>query len=389
MAILEPNDSIMFRLNTVEFDESLVFTGAGAKKNNYLINMFLENEIQDEKVLQISQLSPTEFEHKLDSLKVLKNRKLKEFNTRYTTSPLFQEVAQANIDYNYYLSKEVYPFAFYGNNELKNLAALPSNFYEYRKQIDYNSETLKDYFPYYSFLRYHFSNLALSEHFKQTNDSTFNRKSLGYNLEKLSLIDSLVKHDSIKNSLLSMTTISFINSSYNSNDFDSLLNSYFSKSSNKKQQIYITKLANSLKQLKPGSDIPNIKLVNYQNNEFELQSIIKKPTVIYFWSTAYRSHFKDSHKKVIDYNTKYPELDFIAINVSNDNAKLCLSTLRLNKFPIEHEYQLVNPKDAKHVLAINPINKVIIIDNKGKIVNPHTNMFSMHFEEQLLGLLNR
>ena len=46
-------------------------------------------------------------------------------------------------------------------------------------------------------------------------------------------------------------------------------------------------------------------------------------------------------------------------------------------------------KDAKHVLAINPINKVIIIDNKGKIVNPHTNMFSMHFEEQLLGLLNR
>ena len=39
--LLEPNDSIMFRLNTYDFDESLVFTGLGAKKNNYLIKTYL------------------------------------------------------------------------------------------------------------------------------------------------------------------------------------------------------------------------------------------------------------------------------------------------------------------------------------------------------------
>ncbi len=37
LVLLEPNDSVMFRLNTYDFDESLVFTGKGAKKNNYLI----------------------------------------------------------------------------------------------------------------------------------------------------------------------------------------------------------------------------------------------------------------------------------------------------------------------------------------------------------------
>ena len=35
--ILEPNDSLLLRLNTLYFDESIVFTGRGSKKNNYLI----------------------------------------------------------------------------------------------------------------------------------------------------------------------------------------------------------------------------------------------------------------------------------------------------------------------------------------------------------------
>ena len=35
---LQPNDSLLLRLNTWDFDESLVFSGKGAEKNNLLIN---------------------------------------------------------------------------------------------------------------------------------------------------------------------------------------------------------------------------------------------------------------------------------------------------------------------------------------------------------------
>ena len=38
--LLEPKDSLLLRLNTIDFDESLVFTGKGARKNNYLIKNF-------------------------------------------------------------------------------------------------------------------------------------------------------------------------------------------------------------------------------------------------------------------------------------------------------------------------------------------------------------
>ena len=37
MILLEPRDSVMFRLNTYDFDESLVFTGNGARKTITLL----------------------------------------------------------------------------------------------------------------------------------------------------------------------------------------------------------------------------------------------------------------------------------------------------------------------------------------------------------------
>jgi hypothetical protein len=41
--ILERGDSIQLRLNTVDFDESLVFSGTNDQVNNFLLEMFLVN----------------------------------------------------------------------------------------------------------------------------------------------------------------------------------------------------------------------------------------------------------------------------------------------------------------------------------------------------------
>ena len=37
---IEPKDSLMLRLNTWDFDESIVFAGKGAERNNILIDCF-------------------------------------------------------------------------------------------------------------------------------------------------------------------------------------------------------------------------------------------------------------------------------------------------------------------------------------------------------------
>ena len=41
---LEKGDSLLIRLNTVDFDESLVFSGTGEEVNNFMMEIYLANE---------------------------------------------------------------------------------------------------------------------------------------------------------------------------------------------------------------------------------------------------------------------------------------------------------------------------------------------------------
>lgn len=386
--LLESQDSVMCRINTMEFDESLVFTGSGAKKNNYLINLFLENEKEDKTVLGFSQLPAAEFEKKIDSIRSKKQKTLDSFSSKNTTSELFNDLVKTNIDYNYYLSKEVYPFVNYTSTERNIIETLPKNFYKFRSKVDYNKNNLVNFAPYYSFLVHHLENIALTEHFKTSTDSTFNKKSLDYNLIKLELIDSLISNDSIKNSLLIRAAVGFISNNKDVADYDALLESFTEKSSNPNHKEYVSNIINSLKNLKPGNKLPNLTLVDINNIEVSLNKVIKKPTVLYFWSSSHKTHI-NSHAKARELKIKYPEINFIAINTDKSNESVWKNIVKQYHYATTNEFIFKHPKEAKHSLAIYPINKVMIINKNGNIVNAHTNMFSIHFEEQLLSLLNQ
>jgi hypothetical protein len=230
--------------------------------------------------------------------------------------------------------------------------------------------------------------MALAKHFEKTDDSVYDIKSLDYNLIRLSLIDSLITDEELKNSLLIEAAVEFITKSKNVDTFDPLLQSFMNKCSDSYQQEYVSDLVNSLKSLKPGHSIPQIRITDFNNKEFNLKSVIKRPTVIYFWSTAYRTHI-DSHKKAQELKIKYPEVDFISINVNVENDKLWRKMINQYNYPSNNEYVFVNPKEARNQLAIYPINKVMIVDKDAEIVNAHTNMFYIGFEDELLGLISK
>jgi len=395
VVLLESGDSLHFRLNTIEFDESLVFTGNGAKKNNYLINLYLQNELEREHMLEYSQLSPEEFDRKIDSSKNVKHEKLKIFERKHSTSKLFNEIADANIHYDYYASKEIYPFAYYGENELKNLKSLPDGFYDYRKDIDYNNENLRWYFPYYRFLNSHFNNVALTRHFKHSNDSIFNRHSLDYNLDKLAVIDSLVSHDSIKNLHLWHTAKRYLFTSKNTDDIKELVSNYLRRSSHEKHKLDVEKLAESLMSLAPGKLLPNIDLINSKGQETKLLKEINKPTVVYFWTHSRRMQLKDSHQKAKKFKEKYPDLNFISINASRTTIARVNETLKQysfptenHSFPTENQYRFKEAKKARKDLVISSVTKVMFIDKDGSIINSHANMSDPLFEQQLISLIN-
>lgn len=390
MVLLEPKDSIVFRLNTLDFDESLVFTGDGDKKNNYLINDFLHNEIEQKLIFKFCQLDPQSYVSKIDSLKAEKKSKLKMFQEKYNPSELFSKIANTSIEYNYYTNKEIYPFVHYGESKREILKSLPKDFYAYRKDINYNNDLNKDYFNYNSFLRSTFNNLALSEHLNHVDDSEeFTPKSLDYNLVRLKMVDSLITNQSIKNELLYNYTIYFLTKNTKLENNDVILKSFLSKSDDVENKSIVTSVVKSLNKLKPGNKFPDIQLLDLEDNEANINSLTGKPSVIYFWSNSFYDHFKDSHHKAKELTAKYPEINFVAINIDDENPRLCIESMKKNKLSFQHEFKFKNPKEGRLSLAVYPMTKSIILDKENKIVNPNTNIFDIRFEEQLLGLINR
>ncbi len=387
--LLEPEDSIMLRLNTYDFDESLVYTGQGAKKNNYFINEFLQNEIEEKRVFKYCQLNSKTFSHRIDSIKVYKNKKLDLFNQKHSPSNLFNKIAQANIDYNYYSSKEIYPFIHYGTNKCDILKSLPKDFYTYRKDINYDDVFYENYFIYNSFLKSNMNNLALERHVIHNGSKEFQGKSICYNLDKLHLIDSIIKNPIIKNKLLYYNTFGFLNKNTNIEANKSILKSFLNKSTNANNKKAIANLVESLNELKPGKDFPPIDVVDFRNNYMGISDLVNKPTAIYFWSHKFHDHFKQSHKKVNELKIKYPEMNFLAINIDVHSSEDWLAFLTKNKFAIEKEYLLKDPKKSKEILAIHSMTKVIVVNDDKKIIHSHANIFDKNFEEKLLAIVSK
>jgi hypothetical protein len=387
--LLEPKDSLLVRINTIDFDESLVFTGNGARKNNYLIKTFLENEAENQKFRQFCQLEPENFEHVLDSIRKSKFEDLNKFLDQKEYSDLFKTIAETSINYNYYANKEIYPFGYYGYGNLIHFKDLPNDFYDFRKDIDYNLEDLSEFYTYNKFLYSHFNNLALQKFYKTaTHDDIFDSKSVIYNLEKLNLIDSLVSSEMIKNNLLKFTTRDFISTNEDSSETQQMLTSFLQKSSSEKDKEIINDLAFSIKGLKRGNKLPYLRLVDYNDQEFALDSIITKPTVIYFWSSTFPLQMRNSHYKVKQLKSKYPNIDFIGININDDDLTHWKEILNKYEFSVTNEYQFKSPLEAQEALAINSVNKSILVGKDSKIINSNVLIFTSEFEDDLKYLNN-
>jgi len=138
--ILEPNDSILIRLNTYEFDESLVFNGEGSKKNNYLIKTFLNNEKASRKLVKYSNKEPEEFATFIDKRHKQELEDFERFKSKAELSNYASSIIKANIDYHNFADKEIYPFAYYGENRLVHIKDLPEGFYDFRNNTDHNAD---------------------------------------------------------------------------------------------------------------------------------------------------------------------------------------------------------------------------------------------------------
>ena len=372
LILLEPNDSVMFRLNTYDFDESLVFTGNGARKNNYLIESYLAfNEFIEER----------------------RNRELSKFHNFLQDkeeSELFRSIIEANINYNSYADKEIYPFAYFGNNKLIHIKDLPEDFYAFRDEIDYNAHNLSHLYSYNRFLFSHIDNVAAHQYYeKNPYHSAFDRHTMPYNKSKLDLIDSVISNETIKNSLLKYKTRDYVSHNHTEAEADEMLNYFLSKTTNEEDKKSLKELVSSLKLLRQGNQIPNLAIISYDNTEHYLDSIIERPTIIYFWSSNSKMLYRNSHYKVKSLKYDFPDVDFISIDLNINDDISWKKIINDYDFPKENEYRFKYPTVARKVLAVNYANKAIIVNENAMILHPNVNIYKSDFAELLGNLLQK
>ena len=189
----EPKDSIVVRLNTWDFDESLVFSGKGAEKNNFLITLYLENEKNGKLFDPYFNLKPTEFLTKAATITSLNQHiydQLKESGIELTEK--FNELANVTVNYPMYIKKEVYPIIHKNRFQLDSFPELPSTYYDFRKGIDLNNSDLIDFFPYHNYVNNNLYNLA----YQKSNEKTTATENI------LNIIVDEIKVPEFKNRLM-------------------------------------------------------------------------------------------------------------------------------------------------------------------------------------------
>jgi hypothetical protein len=378
MIILEPNDSIMFRLNTYDFDESLVFTGKGSKKNNYLIKTYLSNEKEAKQLVKYSKMEPEAFHDFVEERRLNQLKEFHDFLEHNEESEFFKSIIEANINYNTYADKEIYPFAYFGNNKLIHTKDLPENFYAHRAIIDYNANHLSNFFSYNRFLFSHIDNLAIASYYENNAyHSQFDRHTLNYNKSKLDIIDRIITDEIIKNNLLKYKARDYISHNHTEAEANELLDYYLEKSTNEEDKTDLKDLVSSL------------ELVNYNNTEHHLNSIITRPTIIYFWSSNSKSQYRNSHYMVKKLKSNFPQMDFVSININNNDDKFWKKIISNYNFPTTNEFKFKNSKLARKILAVNYLNKSIIVDQNSIILHPNANIFSADFSAILEELLQK
>ena len=390
MLLLEPDDSIMVRLNTYDFDESLVFTGHGAKKNNYLLKTYLSNEKEAKQLVKYAKMDPEEFNTFVENRREGQLKEFQDFLLKNKESEFFKSIIEANINYNTYADKEIYPFAYFGNNKMIHIKDLPEDFFIHRKDIDYNANHLSHFFAYNRFLFSNIDNLAINEYYKNNPfHSKFNRHAICYNKTKLELIDSMILDTTIKNNLLKYKAREFISNNHTEAEANELLDFYLTKSTNNDDKSYMKDLVSSLKLLRQGNPLPNISIVNFDDSEHSILSIINKPTIIYFWTSNSKSQYRNSHYMVDKLKLKFPQTDFISINVNDNDDVFWKKIINNYNFSTTNEYKFKNSKQARKKLAVNYLNKVIVVDENGNILDPNANVFSEDFDKTLEELLQK
>ena len=374
---LENGDSLAIRLNTYYFDESLVFSGQGEEVNNFLIEMFLTNEKEEDFIYDYYKLEPKDFCGKIDSLHAEKIAQLEELQEETPLTDKAYSLAKAGIVYNSYVYKEPYPYYHKKKMGDKSLHEMPEDFYAYHKQVDFENTELTYLRPYYNFMKYHLGNLSYMSCKENclTADKKMIKNHLHFNQHQLYMIDSLVKQKELRDNLFRNVAYNYLLKHDSEKNIEVFISEFHELSGNNKHIDEIDRLYKDIKNIQPNKEMPAISVFDKEGNETTLKDLTNdKQVVLYFWSATEKGHFKNITKRIAELKKEYPQYSFIGINLRTDLGrwKSMLTEFELDE---TEQYWAEDFEKVAHSLVVYDPFKSIIADD-GLIVDAFANVYT-------------
>ena len=375
----DKNDSLMVRVNTKDFDESLAFCGRGDGKNNFLMEMYLKNEKDKDKMFEVFDYDFQKFNNYIDKNNAANIAFYDKRKQELKWSDDFDTYANGLVNFPYYTKKEIYPIIHKirtGNDVIENL---PKDYYDYRKKINFNEQSLADFSPYVMYIHHMLNNVST---IKYHNHFTEQNLALKTNVNKLNIADTLIKNEKVKNTILNNIATYYLLEDQNMSNNNLFLDTYYKYSTDKTQKNEILKIGNAIQLLRPNFYLP---IVNFEDTTGKLISsddLITQNTVFFFWTKSAPTHLLEVHKKVIALKKKYPNFNFIGINI-NDNDDDWREVLLNHNFNPIQEYKSSDFDNLKAKWAITKIHRTIVVNSDKQIINAFTNIFDADFENNL------
>lgn len=386
---LQPGDSVLIWLNTLDFDQSINFSGKGAKKSDFLLDLFLANREENEMILSYYKYHPDDFSQKIDSIYQDKTEQLNRLIEEKDFSEDFIEIARAGIDYQHYHFKERY--AFLTRKYFKELASeIPEDFHDYREKINFESENLNSYYVYTNFIDDYFRTKAIERCDPKLPPShdCFDLNSLNNIGYKIVLADSLIENPEIKNNYFDRLGSQGVTFSREAETIDSVINLLEQTNYNREKLSTLKQMAGVQKSLLPGNNIGNLPLTTVEGDTVRLKEISDKPLITYHWSMFSKEHFIWQQGLIDKLRQKYPEVDFVGINIDKDIRDSWAEIVKSQTSNPEMEFHLTFSQINRDLLKAY-LNKMFFISTTGEIIQGSSQLNSNTFEREILEFLNK
>lgn len=376
--LLEKGDSLWVRINAAAFDESIVFSGRGASKNNFLMELVLKQKKENQYLSGKYSSKRESFSHLIDSLVLEKKKLWIGMDSVNTLSLAAQKVTQAAYIYPYATIRERYAL-LRGSQWTEEEDSL---YFDYRKYLNYGDNDLAFFDPYINYILNFINEKALAKgasyfQVKQTTD---------FNIKRLEVLDKSIKGTLLRNNLARAIALEEILNFENHSQHERFLQYYATVNSSPVYLAEVLDLHTDISRMEAAKPLPEIQLQNAARDTISSSKLTQgKSTVLYFWSQTQMNHYRNTLERMSVYRKKFPEVRFVGICIQPFNNMVDEVQKILELDPAD-QFALVNFENASKAWVLTLLNKAIIIDPKGRLIEGFGNFSDTNFESLLKGL---